>query len=116
MPVFTVPAADPAPPQPFAIAVRHEGDEVVVVPSGELDFGSADRLDAEVRELRRTGCAHVVLDLRGLAFMDSTGLRVLLSIRNDAKRDGFGLTLVPGPPVIQRVFELTATRGLFDWR
>jgi anti-anti-sigma factor len=49
-------------------------------------------------------------------FLDSMGLRVLLSLRNDAKRDGHSLVLVPGPRAVQRVFALTATRTLFDWR
>ena len=48
--------------------------------------------------------------------LDSTGLRVLLSLRNDAKRDGHSLVLIPGSPAVQRVFALTATRTLFDWR
>jgi anti-sigma B factor antagonist len=58
----------------------------------------------------------VVLDLSGLRFVDSQGLGLLLSLRNDAKRNGHSLTLVRGPAVVQRVFALTGTRGLFDWQ
>jgi len=36
-------------------------------------------------------------------------------VRNDAKRARRRLDVVPGPPRVQRIFELTATRGLFDW-
>jgi hypothetical protein len=36
-------------------------------------------------------------------------------LRNDARRCGQRLTLVPGPPQVQRVFFLTGTRRLFDW-
>jgi len=48
--------------------------------------------------------------------MDSTGLRLLISLRNTAKREGHRLMVVPGPRQVQRIFDLTATRGLFDWR
>ena len=93
-----------------------DSSEVVVTPTGELEMTTAPPLDDELRALRKRGCAHIVVDLRGVTFMDSAGLRVLLSLRNDARRDGFALTLVRGPREVHRVFELTATQGLFDWR
>ena len=100
----------------LSIEVLPDRDEVVVALAGELDIGSVDDVDAEVRQLRRAGFERVVVDLRGLEFLDSTGLRLLISLRNDAKRDRQRLELVRGRPGIQRLFEVTATRGLFDWR
>jgi len=41
---------------------------------------------------------------------------MLLSLRNDAKRTGHALTLRSPTPGGRRIFELTGTRGLFDWR
>jgi len=43
-------------------------------------------------------------------------LRLLLSLRNTAEREGHRLSIVPGPRQVQRVFDLTATRALSDWR
>ena len=60
--------------------------------------------------------SHLLLDWLAVDFMDSRGLRTLLGLRNDAKRAGRDLVLVPGPPGVQRIFALTATRGLFDWQ
>jgi anti-anti-sigma factor len=57
-----------------------------------------------------------VLDLTDVDFIDSTGLRVLLNIRNDAKRNDHVLTLVAPGPTARRIFEITGTRGLFEWR
>ena len=90
--------------------------EVVVVPAGELDLSCVDALDDQVRELRAAGFDRITVDLRRLTFIDSTGLRILLSLRNDAKRRRQSLTLIRGPRTVQRVFELTATGPLFDWR
>jgi len=105
-----------SPVPPFSVSVLADGGEVVVVLTGELDLASCDVLEREVRKLRMAGSHDVVVDLRQVEFMDSTGLRLLISLRNTAKREGHRLIIVPGSRQVQRIFELTATRGLFDWR
>ncbi len=100
----------------FRLSRVESGPETAVVLTGDLDMVTAEMLDREVRHLFGRGPGRIVLDLRAVGFLDSTGLRVLLSLRNDAKRNDRILTLVPGPPAVQRVFALTGTRGLFDWR
>ena len=87
----------------------------VLAPHGPIDVSTAEVLEGDVHALRRSGFREVVLDLRHVTFMDSYGLRVVLGLRNAAARDGFRLTLVPGPAPVQRLFDLTATRTLFDW-
>jgi anti-sigma B factor antagonist len=106
--------ASPAPP--FCVRLTRHDHDVVVAPAGELDVGSAGVLEAEIRELGARRVDRVVVDLRGVGFIDSTGLRLLLGMRNTALREGYALTVIPGPPRVQRVFDLTATRGLFHWR
>ena len=101
---------------PFAVSVVGNRDEVAVVAAGELDLASADRLGEEVRNVLAVGSAQIVLDLRQVDFIDSTGLRMLLSLRNDAQRNERALTLVPPTPAARRIFDITGTRGLFDWR
>ncbi len=108
--------SNPALYEPFSVAVVPNRHEVAVIPKGELDLSCVDALDREVRELRAAGFDQIVLDLRQVRFLDSTGLRLLLGFRNDAQRDGHDLTLVRGPRAVQRIFELTATHSLFDWR
>ena len=105
------------PSQPaFAIDVVPDRSEVAVVPTGELDLTSAEDLGQEVQRLWDVGFDHVLVDLRRLSFMDSTGLHLLLRLRDAAGHDGKRLTLVPGPSHVQRVFELTSTRSRFAWR
>lgn len=101
---------------PFSISVVPDRDRVAVVPSGELDIASAGTLEREVRELRQSGFTRIVVDLRAVDFMDSTGLRVLLTLHNDGECDGHVLELVPGPRQVERIFDVTATRALFRWR
>ena len=101
---------------PFSLTVVPERSEVVIVPSGDIDVSTVAALDAQTRELRASGFEAICIDLRSVVFLDSTGLRTLLALRNDAKRARHRFTLVPGPPTVQRVFDLTATRTLFEWR
>jgi anti-anti-sigma factor len=105
-----------SPQEQFSISRVPGAREVVVVPMGDLDLASADALERAVRTLPRDGGEDLVIDLRRLDYLDSTGLRVLLELRREAERDGLALKLVPGPPAVQRVFQLTGTRGAFDWR
>jgi anti-anti-sigma factor len=108
-----------APPQvtvaPTAQVTVAPTAQVTVAPTGDFDAASYRSVEREVRQLYGSGVERVVLDLRNVGFLDSSGLRALISLRNDAKRTRRGLTLVPGPPGVQRIFVLTATRGLFDW-
>ena len=78
-----------------------------VRPFGELDLDSVHRVDAALEELRADDCPQVVLDLRGLTFMDSTGLRLVIRWDTAARENGFGFAIVPGQDVVQRVFRLT---------
>jgi anti-anti-sigma factor len=50
---------------------------------------------------------NVQLDLRGVEFMDTSGLRYVLELVDRSERDGFGVTIVPGPAAVQRVFEVS---------
>ena len=105
-----------SPYRPFSISVERSSDEVAVVVVGELDLASADQLGQAVADVRAAGFPDIALDLRGVDFIDSTGLRMLLTLRNDAQRDARALTLVPAASGAQRIFDITGTRGLFDWR
>ena len=105
-----------SPYRPFSLSVERNSDEVAVVVVGELDLASADTLGQAVADVRAAGFPAIALDLRGVDFIDSTGLRMLLSLRNDATREGHALTLMSPAPTVRRIFALTGTQGLFDWR
>jgi anti-sigma B factor antagonist len=93
----------------FRCEVVREGEAARVRVFGELDMEAVPALSAEMAQLRGTGCRSVVFDLRELSFLDSSGLRFFLDCAGEARRDGFALALIPAPPAVQRVFELTGT-------
>lgn len=78
---------------------------------GELDMASAGELEAAVDELRSPTTTAITLDLSGVVFIDSTGLRAVLAGHKLCTQEGYAFNLIPGPPAVQRLFELT---GLLD--
>jgi anti-sigma B factor antagonist len=88
-----------------------ERDTVRVCPVGTLDLATGPVLEQQLTELREAGFRHMIVDLRGLVFMDSTGLQLVLRWEAAARQDGFAIGFVPGSPEVQRVFELT---GVLD--
>lgn len=84
------------------------GDRGVMVRlSGELDIYGAQVLRERLIELDRSPPPLLVLDLRGLEFVDSSGLRIILAADDTARRDGRRVALIEGPSRVQSVFETT---------
>ena len=103
-------------PPPFGWDVFQERDHVRVAPSGELDIATVGELEQTLRALVASpGCALLVLDLRNLSFMDSTGLRLLLERDAASRENSHRFALIAGPPEVQRLFSLTDTLGRFEF-
>jgi anti-anti-sigma factor len=97
-------------PEPFRTTRVRHGDTVVVMAYGEIDVSSVVPLRAELRDLL-TRHRRVVLDLRQVVFIDSSGLHCLLDIDRESRGAGIAFELVAGGPQVQRLFELTRTTG-----
>lgn len=83
---------------------------------GELDMTATFKVEQELdRLLDREGIEHLVLDLRPLSFIDSTGLRLLLQTEARAREADIELVLVRGSSAIQRVFALAGLADLFPF-
>jgi anti-sigma B factor antagonist len=87
------------------------GDSDVIVVSGEIDLASAPRVELALEPF--SGQA-VVLDLRRVEFIDSAGLKVLLSQRSRIERSGGDLKLVVGHGAVGRLLELTGVTEAFS--
>jgi anti-anti-sigma factor len=82
-----------AEPPPFQIEQTEAEGRTVLTLRGELDLASAPELEAATLPVVRDG-GHVVIDLRGLQFIDSSGVRVLVAGHAAARRSGGGVTVV----------------------
>jgi anti-sigma B factor antagonist len=90
------------------------GGEAVLLVRGEIDLASAPVLGAAVVDALAERPAVVVVDLAGVRFMDSTGLRALLDARLGAGAAGVALRLRAPSPAVARVLELTGVVAMFD--
>lgn len=98
---------------PFAVREHAVGGATVLALEGDLDLASAEPAGEALRRAQSDG-ATVVLDLRGLRFMDSSGLRVVLEAQRRAADSGDAarLQVVPGEGVVRRAFELSGVGAL----
>jgi anti-sigma B factor antagonist len=98
--------------QIFEADVTRDGEVVTIALRGEFDLAVVDTVRAKFEEARGDGSSLVVIDLRALTFIDSTGIAFLLS----AVKGGEGprLSFIPSEaPAVQRVFAVTGVAALF---
>jgi anti-anti-sigma factor len=74
---------------------------------GELDLSSAGKLQEELKRVEAGAPPVLVLDLSKLVFLDSTGLRCLVTADERARAQGRRVVIVRGPDPVQRVFSIT---------
>jgi anti-anti-sigma factor len=91
----------------FVIESEARDDAVVLRLAGELDLGTANQVEAALESALGRSPRVVVIDLRDLSFIDSTGLRVVLDAEASSRQNGYALRLVRGPAQVDRVFKLT---------
>jgi anti-sigma B factor antagonist len=92
----------------FTTESSMDGDTAIVRFEGELDLATAPQAETALRELEESQQppGRIVLDLRGVRFLDSTGLRVILAADSRARREGRHVQVIAGPEPVHRVFRI----------
>jgi len=107
---MSTPARDSA-VHDLVIEETREGDNARLQLSGELDLASSNSLVDAVTRLAGAGAREIVLDIGPLVFIDSTGLRALLSSRAVCAEKDAELMLAPAPenvsPQVRRLLQVT---------
>jgi anti-sigma B factor antagonist len=114
--VLSVRAGEISDLDPFAVEVQRRDHVTLVQPRGELDLATIDTLrstlDAAIAETLHAALsgietgARLLLDLRGLSFIDSNGLHLLMALDERSQRDGFQLTLLAPAAPIDRAIQV----------
>ncbi|MEA2467012.1 MAG: anti-sigma factor antagonist [Thermoleophilaceae bacterium] len=100
----------------LSLHTYQEPDSVRVAISGELDLSSALTFEEELRRIEEQSTKPLlVLDLSSLKFMDSTGLRLILSAHARAVNRGRKLAIVEGGEAVRRIFRLTGVLGRLNF-
>jgi anti-anti-sigma factor len=117
MPIFgdddSVESLDPTPFQ--ATDLISDGSHRLVL-TGEVDVYAAPDLENMVRRICAIGPTEIVIDLREVSFMDSSGLRAMMSAHKLCKRNGCELSIVPGAQQVQSLFDLTGLAELLPFQ
>jgi anti-anti-sigma factor len=95
----------------FRVEVSREGSAIVLAIGGELDLSSSAALEDEIAKAVQSDATTLVIDLRQLEFVDSTGLGVLVKANQLAADSGREFGLVRGVAQVERLLDLT---GLAD--
>ena len=94
----------------FSVEISGDASATVLTVTGELDLATTPALEAEL-ERASAGPELVVLDLRGVTFMDSTGVSLLVKAHRRAQESRRRLAVVKGGAQVQRLLTLTGVAG-----
>lgn len=100
----------------LAVDVDRETHLLTARLRGEVDISSVAQLESALTAATQdfgSGLT-VLIDMRELTFLDSSGLHALITFRRDSERRHQRLVLVRGPRNVQRIFELTSTDAMFE--
>jgi anti-sigma B factor antagonist len=89
------------------VTTQDSGEQVTVSLKGELDLSSVGKVQAELQRVEAEGPSLLILDLSSLTFLDSTGLRAVVTADERARENGRRFVIVRGPDAVQRVFSIT---------
>jgi anti-anti-sigma factor len=97
---------------PLTVETRQHDETAVIALAGELDMAGASALE---RELGALTAGTIIVDLRGLEFMDSSGLRAIVTSAQRAQDAGRRFVLIPGAAQVMRVFDITRMRERLEF-
>ncbi len=95
----------------------HEGTAWDIAPTGRLDANTVPDFESTLRERIQSGESRLVVDMKDVSYISSSGLRALLTARRLAKSQGGDLKLCRLPPRIHKIFEMvgfTQVFGIYD--
>ena len=95
--------------EPFSVNVDHGPGRVTITVSGEIDLAAVAPLEAARAEALASAPDELLVDLAGVSFIDSSGLKFLLETHRMTERTGCALSLVRPAETAMHVFRLTGT-------
>lgn len=101
---------------PFEVRIAPEGDTICLGLEGELDFATVGRLNSALAQVATEHpAAPVRIDLRGLEFIDSSGMSALMMASTAVSSRGGKLTVVRGPDAVQKSMEVIGLEQILEF-
>ena len=102
-------------PQPFSYEVESEQGVTALRLYGELDMAAAPVLRSVLHEVQHRSSSDVVIDLRGLSFLDSMGLSTLMEAHGAGQDGHRTVSFIAGGRTVHRVFQVTKMDDRVSW-
>jgi anti-anti-sigma factor len=99
----------------FFVTMSTSADDVTISAAGELDLASVDEFEQAIQDAECSDAARIVIDLRELSFIDSTGLSVLLAARRRSSNGRLSF-VASKHDAVARVIALTDTHEPLGFR
>jgi anti-anti-sigma factor len=100
----------------LGIQSARKGSEHVIALDGDLELANVSAFQTELSHAEAGDCSQIVLDLRRLSFLDSTGIQMLMSAHARASAAGRPIALVVGGGSVHRVLEVSGALSIFPTR
>ena len=98
----------------MAVTEENDNDVSIIALKGRLDAGSSKRVLAGVKELLKRNRLKIILDMSGVAFIDSTGVGILLTSYRAVDAKGGALKICAIQNQVESIFSMTRLGGFFE--
>lgn len=98
----------------FQVAVENYNGKALLRAQGEIDLATVDLLDMAVANALQDGLSHVVIDMSEVSFMDSTGIRSLLTNSERVNEAGGKMSIVLSGGPVARTLSVTGVDSLLS--
>lgn len=98
----------------LAFTVERDESRATLQVRGEVDISSADTLEQRIGQLRNGDVSELVIDLAGVPFMDSSGLRILLKAHSELQEAGGRLVIARPSTAVARLLEVSGLDTHFE--
>ena len=96
----------------LGIQSARRGDDHVIALEGELEMANVAAIESELSQVEAGDCRQIVLDLRRLSFLDSTGIHVLMNAHARATATGRPLAVVIDNGPVRRVLDVSGALSI----
>ncbi|MDI6827885.1 MAG: STAS domain-containing protein [Armatimonadota bacterium] len=97
----------------FKIDTRYDGDMPVIIVTGDVDFSTSQALDDCIQQLIKDNHKTFCVDLTGVEYLDSEGMKVLIKAHREVKEQG-QIKIRGARESVRRIFEISGLYKLFD--
>ena len=91
----------------MALDVKIDGSVHIILMVGRLDSSSASEAETTVKAVIDQGATHLLIDMSGLDYISSAGLRVVLVAAKNMQKSGGAMAICGMSPSVREVFEMT---------